>query len=59
MSGIHKDGLGWNACGVYCGKCYKDTCEGCKDEFKRFEGFSVETIERLKIEFNEDKEEDE
>ena len=54
MSGVHKDGIGWNACGVYCGKCGKNTCKGCKDEFKPWKGLSRKTIERLKKEFNED-----
>lgn len=37
MSGIHKDGVGWNALGVWCGECLTDTCEGCPYEFKREE----------------------
>ena len=48
MSGFHKDGMGWNAYGVWCGECEKDTCEGCEYEFKPFEGFSQETIDHLK-----------
>ena len=54
MSGIHKDGMGWNALGVWCGECLTDTCEGCPYEFKRFEGFSKEIIERLKEAEKED-----
>ena len=54
MSGIHKDGMGWNACGVWCGECSKDTCEGCEYEFKTFKGFSQETIDCLKKEIDED-----
>ena len=53
-SGVHKDGLGWNACGVFCGECLHDTCEGCKNEHKFFEGFSQEIIDRLKKEIMED-----
>lgn len=53
-SGVHKDGMGWNANGVWCGKCCKDTCEGCENEHKFFEGFSQETIDRLKKEIMED-----
>ena len=57
MSGIHKK-MGWNACGVYCGECCKDTCEGCEYEYKPFKGFSQETIDRLKkIIAEEEKEE--
>ena len=29
MSGLHIDGIGWNALGVWCGECNTDTCEGC------------------------------
>lgn len=53
-SGVHKDGMGWNTNGVWCGKCCKDTCEGCENEHKFFEGFSQETIDRLKKEIMED-----
>lgn len=53
-SGVHKDGMGWNANGVWCGKCCKDTCEGCENEHKLFEGFSQKTIDRLKKEIMED-----
>lgn len=53
-SGVHKDGMGWNANGVWCGECCKDTCEGCENEHKFFEGFSQETIDRLKKEIMED-----
>lgn len=52
-SGVHKDGMGWNANGVWCGECCKDTCEGCENEHKFFEGFSQETIDRLKKEIME------
>ena len=55
MSGIHKDGMGWNALGVWCGECGASTCEGCAAEFKPFQGFSEETIARLKKEQEEDK----
>ena len=54
MSGVHKDGVGWNAYGVYCGKCFQNTCKGCPSEFKQWEGLSTETMERLKKEFAED-----
>ena len=58
MSGIHKNGIGWNTCGVWCGKCLKDTCEGCEYEHKSFDGFSQKTIERLKKEIAEDEKEE-
>lgn len=28
MSGLHRDGIGWNALGVWCGECGAGTCEG-------------------------------
>lgn len=54
MSGLHKEGLGWNALGVYCGECDIDDCTGCKYEYKPFQGFSSETVKRLRKEINED-----
>lgn len=58
MSGIHSEGLGWNALGVYCGECSRDTCTGCKYEYRPFQGFGPDTINRLREEFNEDTTED-
>lgn len=54
MTGIHKDGLGWNACGVFCGECNSDTCEGCPNEHKIWDGLNKETIERIRKEINDD-----
>lgn len=47
MSGLHKDGLGWNARGVFCGECGSDTCEGCQNEYKPWSGLSEEAIEQF------------
>lgn len=54
MTGIHKDGLGWNACGVFCGECNNDTCEGCPNERKMWDGLKEETIKRIRKEINDD-----
>lgn len=56
MSGIHKDGIGWNALGVWCGECSEDTCEGCKYEFRPFQGFSEKVIAEFKKAQKEDEE---
>lgn len=56
MSGIHKDGIGWNALGVWCGECGEDTCEGCKYEFRPFQGFSEKVIAEFKRAQKEDEE---
>ena len=53
-SGLHKDGLGWNAYGVYCGKCSRNTCEGCPNEYVQFKGFSEEALQCIKQEIMED-----
>lgn len=52
MSGLHKDGFGWNAYGVFCGECSRDTCDGCQNEYKPWSGLSEETIERIRNEVN-------
>lgn len=54
MTGIHKDGLGWNTCGVFCGECNSDTCEGCPNEQKMWGGLNEEAIKRIRKEINDD-----
>lgn len=54
MSGLHKDGLGWNACGVFCGECGCDTCEGCHNEYTPWSGLSEEAIERIRNKVSEE-----
>lgn len=54
LSGIHKDGLGWNAYGVFCGECNRDTCKGCQYEYKAWGGLSKETIDYIKKEVEDD-----
>ena len=54
MSGIHKNGLGWNACGVFCGECNRCTCEGCPNERKPWDGLSQEIIDYIRREVNDD-----
>ena len=56
MTGVHKNGLGWNARGVFCGECNCDTCEGCPNEHKAWEGPDEETIERIRKEINDEDE---
>lgn len=48
MSGLHIDGIGWNALGVWCGECGAATCEGCKYEYRPFQGFNEKVIAEFK-----------
>ena len=56
MSGLHIDGIGWNALGVWCGECSASTCEGCKYEYRPFQGFSEKVIAEFKKVQKEDEE---
>ena len=34
LGGTHKEGLGWNSYGVFCGECNRISCVGCKSNVK-------------------------
>ena len=56
MTGVHRNGLGWNARGVFCGECKCDTCEGCPNEQKVWDGPDEETIKRISEEIDDEDE---